>query len=193
MDDNKDDDQKLGKIISFPNGTRVPTDELGGDHIIGTTGHMSVPEVIDPNEISKDVKDREEFVSKQELYKSVSEKVSSSLVVDTILKEIAEELSHLKYERKKAAKEGKNTAHYTISRIASLKQLADVLMKRMESNRAEQLDLKSPRFKTVLRVWLEFVYESMQKCDLPDQTIDLVLRTMESDMVEWEKKVLESV
>jgi hypothetical protein len=114
-------------------------------------------------------------------------------LIDSVIKEIAEELSHLKYERQKAAKEGKNTSGYTINRISSLRQLAEVLNKRMDNARAEQIDLKSPRFKQILRMWMEFVYECMQKAELPEHLVDLVFKQMEADMINLERKIIESV
>ena len=72
-----------------------------------------------------------------------------------------------------------------------IRQLADVLQKRQENTRAERLDLQSPRFKQVLHLWMEFVYDSMSKADLPESTIDVVFKQMEADMQDWEKKLLE--
>jgi hypothetical protein len=193
MDDFDDKSKQSGKLISFPNGEKVSTDELGSDYILDQSGVIPTPEVVDTVAIQREYRDRENFVQSQELVRGLSAKIPLSDVVDVVLVEIAEELSHLKFERQKAAKEGKNTSNYTISRIASLKQLADVLSKRIESNKHQAFDLKSPQFKHVLRIWMEFVYESMQKCEVPEQVIDLVFRQIEADMVDYEKRVLESV
>lgn len=189
-----EDDKGLpkGNFISLPNGEQVTPEELGADFVLGSSdSNFKVPELVDSSDAAKGFREREEFVAKQPLVKAINDKHSSVEVVDQLVKEIAEELSHLKYERQRAAKEGKNTTNITVNRIASLRQLADVLLKRMENARAEQLNLKSPRFREVLKLWMEFVYESMQKTNLADEVIDLVFRQMEADMIDWEKRVSE--
>jgi len=169
----------------------MTSDELGVPYVVGQSGQVPTPEVIDPKDIDKDVRDREAYVKRQELVQAIDQKAPASEVVDLVLKEITEELAHLKYERRKATLDGKNTANYTISRIASLRQLADVLLKRQENARAERLDLKGPEFKKVLRLWMEFLYESMTKVSIDDSTIDTIFKQMEADMADWEKKLVD--
>lgn len=188
--DTDDSDTPKGKVLTFPSGESINPDDLGADYIVGQGHQSSVAELVNPQEISKDFRDREEYVSRQELLVKVNEKLPAVDLVEQVIKEISEELAHLKYERRKAAKEGKNTANYTISRISSLRSLADVLMKRMENARAEQLDLKSPRFREVLKLWMEFVYESMVKVEVPEQIIDLVFKQIEADIKDWEQKII---
>jgi len=196
-DDTDDKDKKEGKgngkLLTFPGGKKVDAGEVGASYVVGQGGNLPVAELIDPQSVDRELRKREQFVQSQALVKAIDGKAPAADVIEAVLSEIAEELSHLKYERRKASEEGKNTANYTISRIASLRQLADVLQKRQENTRAERLDLKSPKFKQILHLWMEFVYESMQKSDLPDATIDLVFKQMEADMTDWEKKLLETV
>lgn len=178
------------KYITLSNGEVIDTDEIGTDYIVGAAKEETIPELLDPTKISKDVLEREEFVSRQELTVKTSGGYDAKELITTVVKEIAEELSNLKYERKRAAREGKNTANYTISRVTALRQLADLLLKRLENARAEELDLKSPRFRQVLKLWMEFVYESMVKVQVSDQVIDLVFRQIEADMKDWEQRVV---
>jgi hypothetical protein len=190
MDD--DNDKKnggdgKGKVIEFPNGKKVSSEEIGTPYVTGQGGLIPTSELVDPLAVKRDLKDREEYVRKQPLVQAVERGADTRDMINVVLKEVADELAHLKYEREKAAKDGKNTANYTISRIASLRSLADVLIKRSENLRAEQLDLRSPRFQAILKLWFEFVYEAMQKSGLGNQEIDVVFNTMKADMAEWEK------
>lgn len=187
------DDDKVGTILSFPNGEQVSVDEVGAGYVVGQGGIVPTAQLIDHTLIEKDLRERDAYVKSQPLVKIISQKAPISDLVDEVLNEIAEELSHLKYERRKASKEGKNTANYTISRIASLKQLAEVLQKRQENARAERFDLKSPKFKQILHLWMEFLYESMTQAGLDDGTIDTVFKTMESNMTDWEKRLVDTV
>ena len=191
--DDKDKNTEKGKLLSFPGGEKVDTSDVGVDYIVGHGGDLPTAEILDPTSIDKEIRRREQFVKSQELFRVVSEKAPISDIIDSVLKEIAEELSHLKYERRKATEEGKNTANYTISRIASLRQLADVLQKRQDNATSEKLDLKGPKFKQILHLWMEFVYESMSKSDISEATIDVVFKQMASDMTEWEKRAIDTV
>jgi hypothetical protein len=190
-DDSNDHKNPDGKLIVFPGGKSVSTSEIGTNYVVGQGGaEATISEIVDPTLVNKESRERENFVQNQELVKALARSANASELVDTVIQEIAEELAHLKFERGKAAREGKNTANYNMSRIAALKQIADVLMKRQESARAEQLDLKSPRFQLVLRAWMEFVYNSMTKAGLKDTDIELTFAQMKADMIDWEKSVI---
>ena len=47
MDDFDDKSKQSGKLISFPNGEKVSTDELGSDYILDQSGVIPTPEVVD--------------------------------------------------------------------------------------------------------------------------------------------------
>ena len=114
-DNRKDDDDNNGKLLSFPGGKKVdPTDIGVGAFIIGPAGHVPTPELQDPTDIDRDVRNRTHYVNNQELVKVVEQKGSTSELMDVLLKEIAEETAHLKYERDKAIKDGKSSANFNI-------------------------------------------------------------------------------
>lgn len=192
-DDGKDikDPKSNGKLIVFPGGKKASTEELGTDYVVGQGGTVNTPELVDPAAVTKELRERDQSVVGNELVKAIARRAGPADLIDEVLKEIAEELAHLKFERSKAAKEGKNTANYNMSRIAALRQIADVLMKRQENARAEQLDLRSPRFQSVIRLWMEFVYESAEKAGVSPAVIDLMFNQMKADMIDWEKKILD--
>lgn len=178
------------KFVKLANGEVINTEDIGTDYIVHQEPPVTVPEFVEATKLSKELAEREDFISRQELILKSQTVQDPKDLVSSVVREIAEELANLKWERKKAAKEGKNTANYSISRISALRQLADLLLKRMENARAEELDLKSPRFREVLKLWMEFVYEAMVKVEVSDQIIDLVFRQIEADMKDWEQKVL---
>ncbi len=195
MDEPPVDDEKksgAGNVLIFPGGKKTTPAEIGAPYVLGQSGHVPTPDVIDPSDIDRDIRDREAYVKKQELVQALEAKAPLPEISDLLQKEIAEELAHLKWERRKATQDGKNTANYTISRIASLRQLSDIILKRQENARAERLDLKGPEFKRVLRLWMEFVYEAMAKVSVDESTIDTVFKQMQADMADWEKKLGET-
>lgn len=187
--------EKNGKIISFPDGKSVELAEIGSDdYVIKQAGDSSnTSEVLDPIDIDKDLNDRTKYVINQELVKFTKQGSPIRQTVDVLLVEIAEELSHLKFERRKAAKEGKNTFNYTLGRINSLKSLAELLLKRKDSEKSGELDLKSSKFQLVFKIWMEFLYESMEKVGVDSKEIDLVFQQMKADMVDMEKRLANEV
>lgn len=181
--------KKPGKLIVLPGGKKVDSKEIGADYVVGQTGDVPTPDIIDPVAVSHEVQERIKYVKGQELVQLAERGASTSELLDGMLKETLEELAHLKWERRKASREGKNTANYTVSRIATLKGIAELLLKRKEASRAERLDLKSPRFQAVFKVWMDFFYEAMEKSGVEPHVMDLVFNQMKADMVDWEKKM----
>jgi hypothetical protein len=184
-----EDPPERAKLIVFPGGKKVDPDEVGAGYIVGQTGDIPTSEVVDPVAVDEEVRKRTEYVKKQELVKVVRQGANTANTIDILLLEIAEEISHLKWERRKAAREGKNTANYTVQRINSLRSFAEVLLKRKEAALAERLDLKSPRFQAVFKVWMEFFYSSMEKAGVDQATMDTVFEQMRADMIDWEVKM----
>lgn len=178
-----------GKVIIFPSGDRINTNDVGVNSVISQVGNVQTPQILDPVSVADEVKDRIKYVKKQEIVKALREDASTAVVIDALLLEIAEELSHLKFERRKASQEGRSTANYTVSRINSLRSMAELLLKRKEAALAEKLDLRSPRLQKIFEVWMEFFYESMLKCQIPDHLTDLVFQQMKADMMDWEKRI----
>lgn len=181
-----------GTVLSFPGGRQVDPEEVGAGFIVGQSGAVPVAEIVDQGSIDRELRERDRYVSEQPLVRAIEQAKPAADVLDEVIKEVAEELSHLKFERKKAAREGKNTANYTISRIASLRQLADVLQKRQENARHERLDLQSPRFKQILHLWMAFLYDSMSQAGVNEGTIDAVFKIMDSNMVDWERRIADT-
>jgi hypothetical protein len=186
---NEDDKSKDGKILTFPSGEKVNVDGVGAGYIVTQTGNVPTPEIVDQVALEEDLKKRIKYVSKQEIVETIKRGASTAETIDVLLLEIAEEISHIKFERRRVAKEGKSTLNYTISRVNGLRNLAELLLKRKEAALAERLDLKSERFQRIFQIWMEFFYESMEKCGIEDRIIDLVFQQMKADMKDWEKKM----
>ena len=188
-----DHDVKNGKLIAFPGGKSINPEEIGTDFIISGVPPIPTPEIIDPQDLDKENREREQYVKKQELVQAAERRAPTSEWIDVALKEIAEEASHLKFERRKASREGKNTSNFTVMRSGVLRQLVEILLKRKEAALAERLDLKSPRIQNILKCWMEFVYTSMQKVGIGDEEIDLVFQQMKADMLDWEKRITDNI
>ena len=187
-DDTSDKEDKKSNIISFPGGKSTPKD-LGADYVISQSNVVSTNDIPDTATINREISERKSYVKNQELVKSIESGSPTGSIIDQVLLEIAEELSHLKYERRKAVKEGKSTIQHTVFRVSSLKSLTELLIKRKEASLSERLDLKSPRFQAVFKVWMNFFHESMDKVGIPQEQIDLVFQQMRTDMLDWEKKM----
>lgn len=193
MKDDSDDDGKKkkdsGKLLTFPGGKKLDPSEVGAEFVVGQSGHIPTPELQDPSQVEKDYRERLAFVQNQELVRAVDRKASTSEMIDVLLKEISEETSHLKFEREKVSKSGKSTVNFNMARIASLRSLAELLLKRKEVDLAEHVDFKSERFQKIFNLWIEFFHDSMEKSGVTAEVIDLVFKQMRADMIDWEKKM----
>ena len=190
-DEENGESPKEGKllVLEFPGGEKVNPDDVGADYIVAQAGNVPTSDIIDPVEVAAEVRERVQYVQNQEIVKGIKRGISTAESVDILLLEIAEEASHLKWERRRAAKEGKSTLNFTVNRINGLRSLAELLMKRKEAALAERLDLKSPRFQAVFKVWMQFFYESMEKAGVDEATMDTVFEQMRADMIDWEAKM----
>ena len=192
-DKNKKDEPKKGKLLVLPGGKKFNTNDIGmSGSIVGTSGSIPTPEVVDPDDVARSLRERENYVKSQELVQAANKRSSVGEMLELAVIEITEELAHLKFERRKASQEGKPTAQHTIARIASLRNLAEVILKRQEHSRAERMDFRSPEFKKVIHDWLEFIHESMVKARIGENDIDLVFKQIEVDMSDWEKRIIEN-
>lgn len=182
--------KKTGQLIYLPKSkTSVHTDEIGTDFVVGQGGQIPTADLVDTVEVEQDLRDRIAFVRKQELVRVAESGSPTSEMLDALIKEVSEELSHLKFDRRQASKDGKPTANFTLGRISGLRNLAEILFKRKEAALAEKLDLKSPRIKKLFTVWLEFFHSSMSKSGVSSEEMDMVFKQMKADMSEWEKRM----
>ena len=188
-DEKKQDPKKPGKLIVLAGGKKVDPKEVGAGYVVGQTGNVPTSDIASPIEVDKELRERQTYVKNQEIVQTIGRHGTTNEIIDLIMLEIAEELSHLKFERRRAAKEGKPTMGHTINRAQGLRSLAEILLKRREASRADRLDSKSPFFQAVFKVWINFFIESMEKSGIESHIIDLVMQQMKSDMVDWEKKM----
>lgn len=191
-EENGKDKGKDTNLIVFPGGKKVDPSKVGADYVVRQAGDVPTPELVDPSEASEELRVRKKYVGDQELVRASKDHATTGEMMDLLVQEIAEELAHLKYERRKAAREGKNTANYSVGRMNSLQKLAELLLKRREADRDEELDLRSPRFQAVFKVWMEFFNEAMDKVGIDQKIVDLVFQQMKADMVDWEKKMVDA-
>jgi hypothetical protein len=193
LDDEEEPSRPAGKLIVLPGGRKIdPRADLGAEYVASQSsgaGNTLTAEVLDPVAIDISVKEREDFVKNSRLVEAVEKGGSGAEVEAAAILEIAEELAHIKFDRRRAAKDGKNTTPFSMARVAGLKNLVDILIKRREAARGERMDLKSPRFQAVFKVWMEFFYEAMEKSGVESHVIDLVFQQMKADMIGWEKRM----
>lgn len=189
----KDDEKQIGKLIAFPGGKSLTPDEVGADYVVEGVPAMVTPELVDPDEFDRENRARANYVKGQELVALAKKSASTEEWIDALLIEIAEESAHLKFERRKASKEGKSTANMSVLHSGVLRTLMETLLKRKEAALAERLDLKSPRFQKILGLWMDLVYNSMQKAGVGEEIIDLVFNQIKTDLLDWETKITDAL
>lgn len=202
MDDDSPDDKKSApkkpgdmrsgqaKIIPFPHGNSILPEDIGVSYVAGTAVPSDVSILPDPNEIDKKTRERYEYIKRQELLQAIESDAPSSVLLKILMRETAEELAHIKYERRQATLTGGNVAGLSKSRFEALGKLFDLIVRRQDSARAERVDLSSPWFQEIMKSWMEFVYESMHRAGLAEREMNLVFNQIKTDMTEWEKTIL---
>ena len=191
-DDGKDDKDKDGKsknkLIPFPGG-RLDPEEIGAGFVVSSTARVQTGDVVDPIQVREELDRRIAYVKGQELVRVIERGAPTAETINLLLKELAEEISHLKWERRRAAKGGKSTVSHTTARISGLRTLTEILIRRKEASITDKLDIKSPKFQKVFTIWLGFFHESMKKAGVSDEVIHVVFQQMKADMLECEKKI----
>ena len=182
-----DDNEGKSNLIKFPSGETLDKKETGTEYIVGESGQIPTGDVLDPVDVKQDLRERIKFVKSQQLVKSIAE--GSENTMEVLLLEIAEEISHLKWERRKASKDGKNTAAYTIGRINGLRSLAETIIRKKESDTSDNFDLKSPKMRKLFEIWMSTFYESMEKSGVNREIIDVVFQQIKADMLTIEQRM----
>lgn len=189
--DNSSIDQK-NRLIPINDEEDIESSDVGASYVVAPTKkstHLAVLE--DKEETLNLINERNKYVKGQKLYKAAHEGAPLPDLLDLTIQEVASEISHLKWERNRAIEGGKSTSGHSIARISSLKSLVDILTKKQESIKDEKLNLSSPRFKTIVKFWLELVYESMTQANIKQEEIDLIFSYIRTNMADWEKKILD--
>jgi hypothetical protein len=178
-----------GAQITLPDGKQIDSVSIGAEFVVDQSGQIPECELLDEDQLSE----YEDFAKKQSLVRASLEGTSTSVFIDLVIREISEEISHLKFERQKAMREGKNFSNFTMARIASLKSLADTLLKKLQTSSESELDFKSPVIQKMFKLWMEFFYDSMKKSGVDKVNIDLVFGQIQSDLPDWEKRLIEEL
>lgn len=190
--DNSGDGPPKDNLIPFPGRESVDPKEVGIDSYYAMpVGSVPQGELMDPRAIAMELQERREYVDGQSLVIISKEGAPTASTIDAILVEIAEEMAHLKWERRNLAKKGKSTAQLTIARVTGLKQLTDILIKRKETSLNERISMKDPRIQKLLEMFMEMFYSACEKCSVSPEVIDLIFSQIKTDMVDWETKMEE--
>ena len=179
-----DDITPGSNLIKFPSGKTLDKKETGTNYIVGQSGQIPTGDLLDPVDVKQDLRERIKFVRDQPLVRAVLE--GSGNVMDVLLLEVAEEVSHLKWERRKASKEGKNTAAYTIGRINGLRSLAETLIRKKEADVSSDLNLKSPKIQKLFEIWMQMFYEAIEKSGVNQEVMNVIFQQIKADLLTFE-------
>lgn len=195
MDDKRTEEPEGGKVIPM-RGLESLHDASGVNSyampMVASPFESVTSEIMDPQQVAQDLKDRIKYIEKQELVTAAKAGAPTKNLIDILVAELAEEISHIKWERRDAAKRGYKTEKLTSSRISGLKNLADILLKKRDTIGDERLSTKDPRVQQFFKLWMEMFFAAMEKMNIPPEMIDLVFSQIKADMLEWEIK-MESV
>ena len=118
-------------------------------------------------------------------------------IYDRIVYEIAEEALHLKFLRECAQQAGIPFSKISRDRVASLKELADIMSVRAKELAARGsatsgvIDFGSIEFRKVMAYFISKVMESAKEASIPDHSIKLMASGMQQKLNGFEEKAKE--
>jgi hypothetical protein len=119
--------------------------------------------------------------------------VKDDEVPDTVLKAIvygfAEEQASLKNLRTSKNKEGKDTSNISLKRGMLLKYMSETLLQKQALvGVTGDLDLHSPKFREVFKMFLETISDTFDEVKIPSEFKEIFFHALSKNLEGWESK-----
>ena len=120
---------------------------------------------------------------------TMKQEESEDIVLTAVIYGLAEEQSSLKTLRESKGKEGKDTSHISLKRGTILKYMSETLLqKRSLSGASEEIDLRSPQFREIFKMFLETVSDSFDEVKIPSEYKDMFFSALARNLEGWEER-----
>ena len=166
-----------------------------------TNSVVPTPSEVDPNEIVERPREQQS-VTTIDCNDVVSQEVNDDIITvtiredelpDSILKAImlgfAEEASVLHKVRLQKEKENKDVSRLCISRATLLKYMSETVIQRQALvGGSGELDLKSPKFREIIKMFLKVISETFDEIKVPAEYRDMFFHALGQNLEGWETK-----
>lgn len=119
-------------------------------------------------------------------------------VPDNILKAIvggfAEEQAYLKNLRKSKSNEGKDSAGVSLKRGMLLKYMSETMIQKQAlMGVTGDLDLRSPKFREVFKMFLETISETFDEVKIPSEFKEMFFHALSKNLEGWENRAEKTI
>lgn len=119
-------------------------------------------------------------------------------VPDTVLKAIvygfAEEQASLKNLRVKKGKDGKDTSYISLKRGMLLKYMSETLIQKQAlMGVTGDLDLRSPKFREVFKMFLETISDTFDEVKIPSEFKEMFFHALTKNLEGWENRAEKAI
>lgn len=129
---------------------------------------------------------RDEFLSQDDLVKTIERKGDASEVLYQIKREVARETASLSFERLETEKRGRDTSMISSRRIDALKKIAEIELKIRELDR-DGVNLSGEMIQKLFQLWLEEM-RAVAQDTLPPEAFDLFFNRFATAMEGFEER-----
>jgi hypothetical protein len=110
-------------------------------------------------------------------------------VLKAVLLGLADEQMALRNLRVKKEKENKDISHLSLKRGTLLKYMSETLIQRQALvGGTGEIDLKSPKFREVIKMFLQIIADTFDEVKIPSEYRDLFFHALSRKMDGWEMK-----
>lgn len=141
----------------------------------GTPGRKAAPKLEPLNDgVAEVVEAKEHHLNNDALTGIISVDPDDGNVLDTVMRELAQEAASLEFERKEAERLGNDTSTYSLRRARILQSIGDMHLQRKKMAESGGVDLDSKGFEAVFAYTLETLREAMKDSGARGELIETV-------------------
>lgn len=133
-------------------------------------------------------REKASYLRNDELLNAIARDPDQEKVFDFLLLALAHEQSALGFLRARSESDGEPVSQLSIRRVNALKTMSDILFKRKEQKRSNNIDFESTSFRRLFKFMLETFKQSMVEADLSEGKVNQIFEKLADRMgtKEWE-------
>ena len=110
-------------------------------------------------------------------------------ILKSVLYGLAEEQSSLKILREKKQLDGKDSSFISLKRGQLLKFMSETLIQKQSlAGTTGELDLKSPRFREVFKMFLQVISDTFDEVKIPVEFKEIFFHALSKNLEGWEQR-----
>lgn len=126
--------------------------------------------------IPDSLREKRRAIKKDRLVRSVGKGADSPDILNIVVRELAEEIAALKFERVQEEKKGgdNESSQVSVKRVQALKTLGETWLRRREQLAGTELDIDSPAFQTLFKFISDTFAQALVNSNIRAEVIEVV-------------------